>query len=159
MPLHVVNFTVSPPTPANFPSYRNMLWVCSDFYICERFTFPAAPGHGINNASSDDGGDVTNILQDVCRLVTTIYRKLFANYLEVGMYLEEMKENATSCVPNNINLERLMDQEDRHLRKLLHAKQEYREAKLMVHNIRRSHHGWNRKVKQREVLRESSCKS
>ena len=73
--------------------------------------------------------------------------------------IEEIKENATSCVPNNINLERIMDQEDPHLRKLLHAKQEYREAKLMVHNIRRSRHGWNKKVKQREVLCESLCKS
>ena len=35
--------------PANFPYYRNMLWVCSDFYNCERFTFPAAPRHGMNN--------------------------------------------------------------------------------------------------------------
>ena len=26
-----------------------MLWVCPDFYICERFTFPAAPRQGMNN--------------------------------------------------------------------------------------------------------------
>ena len=32
-----------------FPTSRNMLWVCSDCYICKRFTFPATPRHGMNN--------------------------------------------------------------------------------------------------------------
>ena len=83
---------------------------------------------------SSDDQEVKQLVEKMCVAIHGKAATLFKHHLPGGKFhnpSETLKEEGTSCSTNNINLERLMAQQDRHLRQVLNATQENRASKLM----------------------------